>query len=377
MRFNTKKLGLFLAFSIAAGVFTSCSFGTSEKDSNSSQTENIVSVSTESSSNPAPISTPTPTPEPYLAKAVAYFDPLVVGPNNSSQLDYFDRKSEDLPVILEEYDEHGNMIHREEAQRIYSPPAPYTGYNVDDYIYDDAGHCISHSKSWKTLQKTEDISITVYEYDEKGHLIHEETTSYVSNDSEIIEYFYDKGQLLREERTSITKESGYEVSVSYYTTYTYDDQGLLIEKTEYESKYSGELLVESYNYEYDSNGLMTKEEHLTVYNELIHTKMDYTDDGMLAKETCDRANVNFPVDYIYEYNDKSLVCTKTILNEKASNGPDGKFYSIEHQIYSYNEENMLESIQYYYYWGPSSRNVEDIITEEFADGVLLYKYYYE
>ena len=171
-----------------------------------------------------------------------------------------------------EYDEAGNLIRESDSDEIFVTSYTYddqgrlssttqvydgTILSVETYSYDDQGR--------KMMANEEGIfqgdpgrytATTAFSYDENGRLVEEERATvsqivdeYKSQELSRTEYLYQDDGKLAERRTY----SGEKLTSK--TTYTYDQEKLSIQSTEYEPSRETEVL----NFEYDDHGNLTRE----------------------------------------------------------------------------------------------------------------------
>ena len=423
MRNKTKCMAMLIVLAFSLGLAASCSRNTAG-DLNASSVSNSDAVQS-SSATPTPSPIPTPTPEPRLVQMVIYYDPFVIGPKYDKDYDCSDdRKSEEKYVYMERYDAQGNVVYTS----IYDPERtnlnPKPAYTTNEYEFSDDGKLIAK----KYIFRNDEEYNSTYEYDEKDRLI-TETEVYEKNDSDYtyvhtttISYEYDeRNQLVKkslvgiEEITTPTNEHVEMTDALEDTTYeydeegrvikethnatecrddervltdnwesvsTYDDRGLLIEEKKY---YNGELQGTN-TYQYNDDGFLIEDIIQPGIQNFVHTYYEYSGD-LLIKTTSDRYGRYYeggkyqmdPLIHVYEYNEQGDILTETISGEGNSHDEGLDLYTLEYNVYTYNEDGLLESRQSYYaQTAYPDLTVEDLQNDDFfSNGKRLYKYYYE
>ena len=426
MRDKMKAFSLFLVFTFLSGMTASCSRQNATDLGDASQSDNGTTYSAAPTSTPSPAPSPTPTSVPHLAKMVEYYDPSVIGPKTDGN--NADRKSEDKYLYLECYDEYGNVIYTSEYYPEVHEMYTKSTYVNEEFEYSDDGKLI------KEINQHEQVVTTTYDYDDQDRLVKE--TNVIEDKGASYPYTYiletsydcdESGRVVKKSTVKMEEgeylvssfeesytydENGFlETETSHYTTqyygedgafyvedetwenrYTYDDQGNLIG----EKKHSDGRYDEDNTYKYDDSGRLIEEKtaHRIIEGNKVYpydhmdTYYEYEGD-LLVKTTLERygtyADIGGeykadPVIHIYEYNDLGNVIYETIINKDGVIDPwEGvHWYSLEYLIYSYNEDDLLESIQSY--WTQTDipdLTVEDIMNEDCINGKKLYKYYYE
>ena len=392
MRDKMKAFSLFLVFTFLSGMTASCSRQNATDLGDASQSDNGTTYSAAPTSTPSPAPSPTPTPVPHLAKMVEYYDPSVIGPKTDGN--NADRKSEDKYLYLECYDEYGNVIYTSEYYPEVHEMYTKSTYVNEEFEYSDDGKLI------KEIYQHEEVATTTYDYDDQDRLV-KETILIEGKDASYsytytVETSYDcdeSGRVVK--KSTVEMEEGEYLVSSSEESYTYDENGFLETETgHYTRQYYGEdgaFYVEDETWEnrytYDDSGRLIEENKVYPYDHM-DTYYEYEGD-LLVKTTQERygtyADIGGeykadPVIHIYEYNDLGNVIYETIINKDGVIAPwDGvHWYSLEYLIYSYNEDDLLESIQSY--WTQTDipdLTVEDIMNEDCINGKKLYKYYYE
>lgn len=159
----------------------------------------------------------------------------------------------------------------------------------------------------------------LYFYDKQGNLIQEKTYSYggsiigvtnfdVNDPSEVVNYEYDKGLLIKEVGMSGAsfqghKQTDYSSSSDYITTYVYDNNQQLTKKiTSYHTFPNKPELVTTYLYDKIGNKIEEKQTGGLSGVSNKHTKYEYDQKGRVTKEL-NYSQVNDTwIENIFEYN---------------------------------------------------------------------------
>lgn len=171
-----------------------------------------------------------------------------------------------------DYDEAGHLIREYDSDEIFiteytyddqgrqaSTTEMYDGsvLSVETYYYDNQGQKMMADEEGIFQGEPGDYTATtLFSYDDNGRLVQEERTAisqlvdeYKSQELSRTEYCYQTDGKLTERRTY----SGEKLTSK--TTYTYDQEKLSIQSTEYEPSRETEVL----NFEYDDYGNLTRE----------------------------------------------------------------------------------------------------------------------
>lgn len=155
------------------------------------------------------------------------------------------------------------------------------GHSYLLFSYDDSGNCVK-KESWDT-GKSEPTDETVYEYDEKGRVIREESTLYGT-----LTYTYTEHP--EDQTTEVLKHCVWTAGVEEDIKEIKDSEGRVLE--EYYEDENGRLYLK-YSHEYDEHGNETLE-------------VTYEEDG--TEKSVDR--------YRYEYDDEGRVLTKVKISNE-------------------------------------------------------------
>ena len=291
-----------------------------------SSVEPTITETTAPTATPTPTPAPTPTPIPRLTKVIAYYDA-------SSTVSDTKKTNEDNPYIIEIFNEQENKIRHEE----YGSETRSSASLITTYTYNDDGTLNSYSCESKTdgpnkeqfhfeynekgqLVKADGMdSIGIklwfeYTYDDNNCLIERKIVAETGETDEenavvISTYEYDESARLTSETTTLV--SGFTINIALaedidiwpesHTQYTYDENKLVLEEIHAEQYHSfsinqngimkakGEkkdIQDETIKYEYNSEGIRTKETH-TVESSLGFYAIEYEFDenGHLQAKT--------------------------------------------------------------------------------------------
>lgn len=164
-----------------------------------------------------------------------------------------------------------------------------------DYEYDDTGNCLSHTVTW-TDYYGGDAEKTVYTYDDRGNIVHKETSYSYRENYTYNEYFvYDEENRLIEENWGSDFRHIYEYDSDGHlarkmnknedgTTnetirYECDSQGRTLKEI---SEYDGWTFV--YRYNYDSDNRLVSIDYSVNGEVLFSHGYEYDSEGRLTKQ---------------------------------------------------------------------------------------------
>ena len=127
---------------------------------------------------------------------------------------------------------------------------------LDEYTYDKAGNEIYHYSKWRTTVET-----TTAEYDKNNNLVYKKTLNEAGETKDLVRYTYN------EDGDILTREYSSDGLAWRKDTYTYDDQGNLLNEYHTDSA-TGEVREVKYTYNEDGTLKMSEEtgRNGSVYN---------------------------------------------------------------------------------------------------------------
>lgn len=286
--------------------------------------EPTITETTAPIATPTPTPAPTPTPIPRLTKVIAYYDA-------SSTVRDTKKTNEDNPCIIEIFNEQENKIRHEE----YESDTQSSASLITTYTYNDDGTLRSYSCKSKTGYPNKEQFH--FEYNEKGQLVKADGKDSIGSKL-WFEYTYDDNNCLIERKIVAENGETDEENAVVISTYEYDESARLTSETT--TLVSGfiisigladdiEIWPESYTqYTYDENKLVLEEIHAEQYR-----KFSINQNGVMKplgeeKETKDET-------IKYEYNSEGIR-TKETHTVESSLG----FYAIE---YEFDENGHLQA----------------------------------
>ena len=183
--------------------------------------------------------------------------------------------AEDGTYVENREDDYGEekwrtQIHYDKADRIVRSHSVLVGSagtdatRLDEYTYDKAGNEIYHYSKWGTTVET-----TTAEYDKDDNLVYKKTLNEAGETKDLVRYTYN------EEGDILTREYSPDGLAWRKDTYTYDDQGNLLNEYHTDSA-TGEVREVKYTYNEDGTLKMSEE---TGRNGSIHNAYGYDELG--------------------------------------------------------------------------------------------------
>lgn len=267
----------------------------------SSSGSNTISEETSSTATTTQETTSESTREPYL-KEMKYI--------------FYDNNENIDATYIFEYDEYGNEIKSTEirsdnSKTEYETKYEYNekkqivkvlypnGYNTrqSEYQYNEHGDVKEINTYALDIINNERNLITKVEYiyDEKYRLIRKNTTYYIAETSEYTVYEYDdKGNVLSENTYNVNTDGG-EDELTTFVKNEYNSEGYKIKTT---FSYGSDESLYEFVYEYNSKGQAIKESDTIHKN---YSELEYDDKGNVVKIFYYDKDGNLQNKTLYEY----------------------------------------------------------------------------